>query len=279
MTSSSSRRARKRPTKGNVIVPESLSGQLLDLFSGDGRRIVLVINAYLDESGMDEQAPCVTVAGWCGTKEEWQKFETEWKQILQRREIDVFHAKEHKDLWPAMKSALRRRNVRGFVCTIPKRLYKEVSQETRNWGGNFYAVAAQACAHAIAAHARNVHLGKAAFVIEAGQPNVSFVRERLEALINEEAFSIAAVAVATKKDFVPLQTADFLSHIFANNKKVWINALIGKGNGRALLWHFKEDDVRRLNAAYERLAKRSRQLRDERRAIVKKMKKAMASKS
>jgi hypothetical protein len=67
-----------------------------------------------------------------------------------------------------------------------------------------------------------------AFVIEDGQPNIEFVRETLEYMRTKERYGIASVAVAGKKDFVQLCTADFLAHSRTSDQE-WFDRLYDTG--------------------------------------------------
>jgi hypothetical protein len=53
----------------------------------------------------------------------------------------------------------------------------------------------------------------------------------LEQLMRALDFDVASVTVAKKKDFVPLQAADFLAHCGSTNDP-WIDKLVGEGGMR-----------------------------------------------
>jgi hypothetical protein len=56
------------------------------------RKIVNMLVAYLDESGVHGNADLCVVAGYFGGISPWRRFEREWKRILARAEIKDFHA-------------------------------------------------------------------------------------------------------------------------------------------------------------------------------------------
>jgi hypothetical protein len=74
-------------------------------------------------------------------------------------------------------------------------------------------------------------LGGVDVVIEAGQPNAGYVVDLIRNLMIDDPDSgIASVGVARKQDHVPLQTADFLSHVYATPDYYWSQQLAGIGN-------------------------------------------------
>jgi len=246
--------------------------------AGGRRRRVLVVQAYLDESGTDDRWPYVTVAGWIGSHAEWSKFEAEWRKTLVGAGIGVFHATEHHSLWPQMVRAIKRRKIKGFVVTVLKRAYKTaVTQKAKNVSGNAYSISAQACVHGMAQWAKGKGHGKSLFTLESGQPNVDFVRRRLEALQEDDSFGIAGVSVAKKKESVPLQAADFLAHIFATYERSWMLKIIGDAYGRALHQNYDEPALVRLSAKHEWIAKTARHIREKQKGARKQMKKASLS--
>jgi hypothetical protein len=62
-------------------------------------KIFVMLDAYLDESGIHTGAPICVIAGFFGGHGQWKKFERDWKRVLRRFEVPLeeFHA---KDLFP-----------------------------------------------------------------------------------------------------------------------------------------------------------------------------------
>jgi len=54
-----------------------------------GRRVVVVLVAYLDDSGKDPQNPITTVAGYAAPAHVWERFEREVEPIIQARIGDL----------------------------------------------------------------------------------------------------------------------------------------------------------------------------------------------
>jgi len=190
------------------VSAESVSSELLALFSGDGKRVVVVVEAFMDESGTHKGAPLVAVGAVIGAHWQWRKFLSMWDD-------KPFHAKEPKcdPLKPALFDAFQECELESFVASMAPHDYKNhANAHFRSGLGNPYSVCTFACAIGVSKYCRDNKLGEIAFVIEAGQPNVDFVRETLEYMRTKERYRIASVAVAAKKKFVQLCTADFLAH-------------------------------------------------------------------
>lgn len=210
-------------------------GELLRLFSGDGRRAVVVIKAFLDESGMHENAPVVCVAAYAADHERWKGFEIHWRKVLDNAGIQYFHANEKRcdPLRPVLADAMERFELTGFLCSTGHLDYKNnTGDKFRSTLGNAYAVCAFGSALAVCKWAQNERLVPVAFVIESGQPKVDFVERTLKTLMADDE-RIASVTVAKKTDFPELQTADFLSHCCGTYDRSWLEKLIGDGPGKA----------------------------------------------
>lgn len=196
-----------------VGAEEEVSVELLALFSGDGKRIVVVIEAFLDESGTHKESPIVCVGAWLGEHWQWKKFLSHWDQ-------KPFHAKDPKckALKHGLFEAIKFGELGGFVAWMePQDYVQQMSPLAKSQMGNAYAICTFACALGICKYLQANKLGKVAFVIEAGQPNVEWVRGVLEHLQARQEFrgtdlGITAVATAKKQDFIQLCTADFLVH-------------------------------------------------------------------
>lgn len=211
-------------------------GELLHLYSGDGKRALVVIQAFLDESGMHEDAPVVCVAAYAADHDRWKGFESYWRRELDKAGMQCFHAKDTccDSLRPILADAMERFRLRGFLCSAGRSDYKNNAGDNfRSTLGNAYAVCAFGSALEVCKWAQNERLGPVAFVIEWGQPNVDFVERTLKTLIGDDELNIASVAVAKKTDFPELQTADFLSHCCGTHDRLWLDRLIGDGPGKA----------------------------------------------
>jgi hypothetical protein len=66
-------------------------------------------------------------------------------------------------------------------------------------------------------------LGKVAFVVEGGQPNVGYVKEVLEFMRTRERYEIASVTIGNKK-VIQLYAADFLAHSCTSDSK-WFDRI------------------------------------------------------
>jgi hypothetical protein len=197
---------------------------LLALFSGDEKRVVVVMEAFVDESGTHKGAPTISVAAWVGGHWQWKKFLSYW-------DSKQFHAKDPKcgPLKQALFEAIRFGELEDFTAWMkPEDYAKHATPHFRTGLGNPYSVCTFACAIGVCKFCKDNNLGKVAFVIEEGQPNVAFVRETLEYMKTQERFGIASIATAGKKDFVQLCTADFLAHSRSSSEQ-WFEAFYGTG--------------------------------------------------
>jgi hypothetical protein len=196
-------------------VNESLA--LLKLLTGDGKRIVIVLEAFLDESGTHRNAPVLSVAGYAGSHDQWKTFLSIWGNRK-------FHAKEptSRKLKPLLWKAIKESQVQGIATWIsPEDFEKHASPQFKTLLGNAYSLCTFMSALRLCSWAKEEELGPVAFTIEGGQPNVERIRKVLEFLQHDEGFNIAHVGVASKDAFRQLYTADFLAHSRTSDPHWW----------------------------------------------------------
>jgi hypothetical protein len=174
---------------------------------GDGERwlvAVEVFSAFLDESGTGDKSPIVTVAGFYGDKERWTKFRELWEP-----HSFGFHARYSDSCFEELCSAIEGSEINGIFVCAGKEEYKLLATEhMKTFLGNPYSVCAFLCALKICGEVQ----APTAFVLEHGQPNLRWVKEILEAMMDVGGEPISSVTSARKQDFIELHPADFVSH-------------------------------------------------------------------
>jgi predicted transcriptional regulator len=110
--------------------------------------------------------------------------------------------------------------------------------------GNPYSVCAFLCVLQICKEVA----APTSFVLEQGQPNLSFVKGILEAMM-DAGECVASVTSAKKSDFIELHPADFVSHCASSylEHKPWLERLCAAGR----LSHGHIDEQMLKNAAPE----------------------------
>lgn len=207
--------------------------ELVRLVSGDGKRTVAVIEAYLDESGAHKSARAMTVAGYWGPSEAWNEFTKQWRTELGRAGVEIFHAKDQRcdHLRAPLADLIDATGIHGVFASIRREDYGAlVGDRVLSVFGNAYAVGVWYCALRILDRTGDEPVS---FVVESGQPNSSFIADKLEFLMDDLfrskalgfGWNVASVTVARKSEFVPLQTADFLAHATNANDQAWLARL------------------------------------------------------
>jgi hypothetical protein len=230
--------------------------ELLSMLSGQGTRIVAVVHAqaFLDESGTHPETPVLSVAGFYGSEDEWKLFRDAWGTSS-----EGFHAKKSSRLFPQLFAAIVESKVTGILSTIGKKTYETYANaHLKTAVGNPFSVAAFSCVMAIC---REVGDKRISFVLEEGQPNLRWVKEVLEAMINEEESNVAAVASAKKTDFIELHPADFVSHIASAHETEWMQKLFDAD--RLKMGHISEQLICDLSPQVTELFRRARHLRNK----------------
>src|SRR5436309_269682 len=97
--------------------------------------------AYLDEAGTHKGASILAVAGYFGTREQWEMFLGTWKH-------EWFHAchSECDKLKPELADAIDASEIEGAeICMRPHDFNSSASAEMKSNIGNAYAVAVFSC--------------------------------------------------------------------------------------------------------------------------------------
>jgi hypothetical protein len=232
---------------------------LLRLFSGNGRRLVAVIEVFMDESGTHAGSPILCVAACAGTQAHWEKFLSLWQE-------KDFHAQDAKfePLKSKLADAFDESELEAIVTWVKPDEFRQYANQTlKNNLGNAYALCAFACAVGIRRLAQEFGAGPVSFVIEAGQPNATFVEGTLKAMMDDPANGIAAVGLARKSEFVQLVTADFLAHSCATSNE-WYTRL-RKGGGVAHE-HLTAAKLERISRKISVLAREHRREKERKRS-------------
>jgi hypothetical protein len=234
------------------------SHSLLRLFSGDGRRLVAVIEVFMDEGGTHAGSRILCVAACAGTHAHWEHFLSRWHE-------KSFHAKDATDeMKLKLADAFDDSELEAIVTWVkPGDFRQHANQTLKNNLGNAFALCAFACALGMGRLAREFHVGPISFVLEAGQPNASYVERILKTIMQDPSSGIASVAVAKKSEFVQLAVADFLAHSSATRNE-WFTKL--RNGGGVAVEHLSVAKLQRISIQVSELARLYRREKDKNRA-------------
>jgi hypothetical protein len=108
---------------------------------------------------------------------------------------------------------------------VEKDYEKLATEHMKSYMGNPYAICAFMCVMEICEQVK----APTAIVFEQGQPNFSFVRRTLEAMMDSGQLCISSVTPAMKKDFIELHPADFAAHCGSTYDKPPLKRLMDAG--------------------------------------------------
>jgi hypothetical protein len=184
---------------------------------------------FFDESGCHDSARILTVGGWVGSADEWEKFERQWKLTLKRAGVKVFRFSDFdnnrgdyegwgvgrkEEFIKQIFRVLDSRDIRGFSGTIHVPDFKEVvagSNTRLEEKPSPYLICQQYCIEMISKRIDS----KVHYIFdrqeELDQPAIENFWSTQDAF-PEWAGRMGGITFRSKNDFVALQAADLLAY-------------------------------------------------------------------
>jgi hypothetical protein len=197
------------------------------LCENDGR--VIVFKVAMDESGVHDDSPVLTVAAYIAKPREWQEWAKQWR--VAKRPIKVFHAADAANLrgefegWSEeardklvidLLGVINRSGIPGVVIGIHMDEFRKAMagrHDLQRLFGTPYAACFQWVVQIflnLAIRARN--RDRIGFIHEVND----YRQEALDCFVwekeNVNANRIIGLQFATKEDYMPLQAADILAY-------------------------------------------------------------------
>lgn len=206
--------------------------------SSSRARIICVLKAYLDESGIHQGSRICAIAGFVGTQEEWERIEQLWNSALRTEGIEAFHMAEfenhqgvykgwsetrRQNLLASLVEILKARDISSIGSGIVTEDFWQLSVEDRQWmtHGNPeipYFLCFQHCIVEAAHQADDLHPSERVGFTFDRQDDFAAEATRLYNRMKDDLnwdnrFRLAdAVAFASKQSTAPLQVADFAAY-------------------------------------------------------------------
>ncbi len=191
-----------------------------------------MIEAYIDESGVHDDSPVLTVAAYLGTPGRWANFTDKWSATLDSRGVKIFHATDCSALQGEFSGWTvddKNKFVAGLLPIIPEfigvgfaagivmRDFDEALKERdelRSIFGTPYTMCFQWVLHEIVAYLNNnlssarvaIFHEKNDYYVEASD-RFRWVKEH-----HDDGNNLLSITFGTKEDYVPLQAADVLAY-------------------------------------------------------------------
>jgi len=192
-----------------------------------------MFKAYFDESGTHRGSASVAVAGYVSTVDQWERFEQEWRGVLDDFCLEFFHMTDYENRqgpYKDMDDFRRKRLIERFSIVIKRRVRVPISAAVAITEYNLasqqnislarvspYTFCALQCLARVGEWAdRYSYDDPIDYVFEAGAGYNKELSRLNEELISTEArkkhYRFDGLTTADKKQMHPLQAADFLAY-------------------------------------------------------------------
>jgi hypothetical protein len=257
-------------------VPLPLKGSLsFHCLSRYPERLLVMLQAYFDESGRSDNRGFLIVAGYISDVARWNLWSGSWTAFLATHGINALHmAKFDQLIDPCERDNTKLQIARiirtyimcGFAVSIYDREYRQLtSPQFRSSKGSAYTLCVQKCIELAMRWAEGNRPDPSepiAFVFDRGHRNQNQAQIELQKIRRT---SIGhrrphdTFAFEDDQTTVQLQSADVLAY---SAWQMWrrrnspIPGLVDGGRGRPERYHFTPDRIDALYAEYERLRRR-----------------------
>lgn len=196
-----------------------------------GTRLMAVLRVYFDESGTHKGSGALVVAGYLANDRLWDRFDTEWSNLLRREGLAAFHMTDCENLRGEFRGwdESRRRRVVQTVTAIIRRCtwfriaaavnladYQSAASLLRD-SLSPYSFCVNECLKRIRrwADERAVD-SRIAYVFEQGSPFQGDVNDTMRMAMSDpglkERYRIGSWVFSDKRDLLPLQAADVYAY-------------------------------------------------------------------
>jgi len=192
---------------------------LLRRQAGQGRVLVAVLHAYLDESNTHAGAQITCSAGYVFTHEGCKQFYKEWNPYLLSKGLDEFHAtevcirKDAPEIFNTLRNLIERTTEKGFIRFILSDDLNSLKKkpEFQQFTGSGYSLLTLSCMRQIAEYAKS-RGDEVWYFIEAGDSNEEefrgFIRQIEDSPELKDVFAFYQANLLSKEDGIQLQSAD-----------------------------------------------------------------------
>lgn len=188
---------------------------------------------YFDESYTHPPEPRVyTVGGYVSTDIQWEKFQKEWRRILDSENIPYFHMVDFQACKPpygawskdkranflaSLHAVIHERTLMSFATTANRTDFEALTPEQKKRLVNPHVFAAKNCMKAVGFWAAEniINHPLIAYVFEKGSEHDKQVKKLLDAELPDEDrwfFRMASLTHVDKKVKTPLQAADVVAY-------------------------------------------------------------------
>jgi|GEM_PF-1023925 len=192
--------------------------------------IIVVLKAFIDESGTHDDSPVLTVAAYLGRQKEWRSWTKKWNKA--KRPVKVFHATDAQNYcgefkgWDETKlnnfvkgllPVIAESDIPGIAIGIHMDAFREATkgrEDLLEIFGTPYGACFQWLVQTILyLQARAESTEKIAFYHEVNQYKAEALAafDHLKTYANPQG-SILSLTFGGKDDYVPLQAADILAY-------------------------------------------------------------------
>jgi len=244
-------------------------------------RLMAVLRAYSDNSGddRDPEQKCVSVAGYLGTIETWEQFDSNWAKVMGRFGVKYLHMKEFRNP-DGIYSSFSADDKKEFLCALIEVIdsldlaafgsavrladLRRFNDET-GLGLDAYSIALHECCQWIGWHCRNEIIEVVADRFKGVTAKIALAERYSRSSTHSREYVAAdymSVTALPKKlsfrEIRPLQAADFFAwemHREITHEDEWwslIKPFVPEGHQylSRIMWHASRVSEHKVNFPY-----------------------------
>lgn len=219
----------------DASVFEHALGMVFPWAQPESERLVMILDAYFDESGTHDQSGTVVVAGFISTPNYWKEFDCEWAAFLEEFGLDMFRMSKFNNQkgpfsgWSDERrractdrlfSVIKAHVIASVGVSFSRLAYDSLlNDRTKKVAINPYGLGVRLClmnSANLIARCKSFEKSRIAYFFESGAEGMGSIAKQFKVLrrnkTRADLLRLNTLSFLPKQDFSPFQAADVLAY-------------------------------------------------------------------